>query len=183
MIQVACHCQDFGPAGPLPQVTHDHSGEQLHSEAVLRRRHRREFGGGQGEGCKRWPPVTLRSGQIRRLQLTDIHDGQLHLPGRTILLAQPVRVRLAAYLHHRNRRWPPTANPHLFIYYRTALRLDPVGARWLAIVLGTAARIIRTDRILDEVLAAGGDLRRICDLFGLSVKAASRYTAYSTTRT
>jgi hypothetical protein len=38
-------------------------------------------------------------------------------------------------------------------------------------------RAIREDRILDEVLATGGDLRRLCDLFGLSVKAAHRYTA------
>ena len=44
-------------------------------------------------------------------------------------------------------------------------------------MLGTAARNIRTDRILDEVLATGGDLRRICALFGMSVKGAARYTA------
>jgi len=44
-------------------------------------------------------------------------------------------------------------------------------------VLGTAARVIRTDRILDEVIATGGDLRRICDLFGMSVAGAKRYTA------
>ncbi|MEC3978885.1 hypothetical protein [Amycolatopsis sp. H20-H5] len=43
--------------------------------------------------------------------------------------------------------------------------------------MGTAARDIRTNRILDEVRATGGDVRRICDLFGLSVKAAARYTA------
>jgi hypothetical protein len=119
----------------------------------------------------------LRSGQIRRLQLTEVRDGRLHLPGQTILLAEPVRVRLAAYLDHRNRRWPHTANPHLFIHYRTALGTAPVGGRWLGLILGTAARVIRTDRILDEVIATGGDIRRICDLFGLSVKAAIRYTA------
>jgi hypothetical protein len=38
-------------------------------------------------------------------------------------------------------------------------------------------RVIREDRILDEAHASAGDLRRLCDLFGLSVKAASRYTA------
>jgi hypothetical protein len=53
----------------------------------------------------------------------------------------------------------------------------PVGGRWLAIVLGTAARVIRTDRIHDEVIATGGDQRRICDLFGMSVAGAKRYTA------
>jgi hypothetical protein len=40
-----------------------------------------------------------------------------------------------------------------------------------------AARDVRTDRILDEVHATGGDVRRICDLFGLSTKAVQRYTA------
>ena len=104
-------------------------------------------------------------------------DGRLHLPQHSIPLAEPVRVRLSAYLDYRGRRWPNTANPHLFIPYRTALRLSPVGGRWLALVLGTAARVLRTDRIVDEVLATGGDVRHVCDLFGLSVKAANRYTA------
>jgi hypothetical protein len=36
---------------------------------------------------------------------------------------------------------------------------------------------IREDRILHEAHASGGDIRRICDLFGLSVTAAERYTA------
>ncbi len=43
--------------------------------------------------------------------------------------------------------------------------------------LGIAARTIRDDRILDEVNATGGDIRRICDLFGIGVDAAVRYVA------
>jgi hypothetical protein len=35
---------------------------------------------------------------------------------------------------------------------------------------------IREDRILDEAHASRGDTRRISDLFGLSIHAASRYT-------
>ncbi|MEV8442152.1 hypothetical protein AB0425_32655, partial [Actinosynnema sp. NPDC051121] len=119
----------------------------------------------------------LAAGQLRTLQLTDIRDGRLHLDGRTILLAEPVRVRLGAYLDYRTQRWPHTANPHLFIHHRTALGVNPVGTRWPGLVLGTAARDIRTDRILDEVRATGGDLRRICALFGMSVKGAARYTS------
>lgn len=119
----------------------------------------------------------LAAGQLRALHLTDIRDGRLHLDGRTILLAEPVRVRLSAYLDYRTQRWPHTANPHLFIHHRTALGTKPVGTRWPGLVLGTAARDIRTDRILDEVRATGGDLRRICALFGMSVKGAARYTA------
>ena len=107
----------------------------------------------------------------------DIRDGRLHFDDRTILLAEPVRVRLTAYLNYRNQRWPHTANPHLFIHYRTALGTKPVGNRWPGLILGTAARDIRTDRILDEVRATGGDIRRICDLFGMTPHGAQRYIA------
>ncbi|MGW2045899.1 hypothetical protein ACWCPF_12035 [Streptomyces sp. NPDC001858] len=34
---------------------------------------------------------------------------------------------------------------------------------------------LREDRLLHEAEATGGDPRRICDLFGLSVGAALRY--------
>jgi integrase len=119
----------------------------------------------------------VRVGQIRHLQLTDIRDGRLYLPTHTVLLAKPVRVRLAAYLDYRNQRWPRTANPHLFIHHRTATGVKPVGPRWPQLALGTAAGIIRVDRIVDEVLATGGDLRRIYDLFGMSIAGAKHYTA------
>jgi hypothetical protein len=36
---------------------------------------------------------------------------------------------------------------------------------------------LREDRILQEIHATGGDIRRICDLFGLSIEAALRYAA------
>ncbi len=118
----------------------------------------------------------IRAGALRALHLTDIRDGRLHLDGRVIPLGAPVRPRLAAYLDHRARRWPGTANPHLFIHHRTACQTGPVGARWLSLKLGMAAAVLREDRILDEAHATGGDIRRLCDLFGISVKAASRYT-------
>jgi hypothetical protein len=35
---------------------------------------------------------------------------------------------------------------------------------------------LREDRILHEAHATGGDPRRISDLFGLSISAATRYT-------
>jgi hypothetical protein len=37
-------------------------------------------------------------------------------------------------------------------------------------------RAIREDRILHEANATRGDTRALTDLFGLSIKAASRYT-------
>ncbi|MER6342328.1 hypothetical protein ABT258_36305 [Streptomyces tendae] len=36
--------------------------------------------------------------------------------------------------------------------------------------------LLRADCIVDEVLAAGGDARMICELFGLGIEAAARYT-------
>jgi len=40
-----------------------------------------------------------------------------------------------------------------------------------------SAQAIREDRILHEAHATRGDIRRLCDLFGLSVSGAERYTA------
>lgn len=117
----------------------------------------------------------LRPEQLRMLQLTDIQDGRLRLDHGTVLLAEPVRQRLAAWLDHRNRRWPHTANPHVFIHLRTATGTGPIGHTWIGRTLGIAAKAIRDDRIVDEANATGGDVRRLCDLFGLSVGAAVRY--------
>lgn len=119
----------------------------------------------------------LRSGQLRALQLTDIHTGRLHLDDRAILLAEPVRDRIAAWLTYRTRRWPHTVNPHLFISRRTALRTDPVGVAWITRALGMTTQAIREDRILSELLATDGDIRRVCDLFGLSISGAARYAS------
>ncbi len=94
-----------------------------------------------------------------------------------MLLAEPAREKVAAWLDYRNRRWPDTANPHVFIHYRTATRTSAIGHTWIGRRLGIAAGTIRDDRILDEVNATGGDIRRICDLFGIGVDAALRYVA------
>lgn len=120
----------------------------------------------------------LRSHQLRNLQLTDIRDRHLHLDGRTIPLAEPVRVRIAAWLDHRNERWTTSTNTHLFIHFRTAHRDDPVGIRWVFLTLDLpgGAQALRADRILHEAIATGGDPRRLCDLFGLSIQHATRYT-------
>jgi hypothetical protein len=50
-------------------------------------------------------------------------------------------------------------------------------ADWITQRLGIAARAVREDRILHEAQATGGDVRRLIDLFGLSVEGAQRYTA------
>jgi hypothetical protein len=38
-----------------------------------------------------------------------------------------------------------------------------------------SAQALREDRILHEIHATGGDVRRIADLFGLTVSGATRY--------
>ena len=117
----------------------------------------------------------LTGKQVRELHLADIVDGRLHLDGRDIPLAAPVRTRLAAWLDHRNRTWPATANPHLLINRRTAPRLVPSGPSFPWKEIRIRPRALREDRILHEIHATGGDVRRIYDLFGLSVEGATRY--------
>lgn len=117
----------------------------------------------------------LRSAEIRALHLIDVRDGRLHMRERTLPLAQPVTKRLAAYLDYRNARWPNTANPHLFVTGRTAIGTSPLGSNWIWRTLGMSARAIRQDRILDEARASQGDVRRLCDLFDVTVRTAIRY--------
>ena len=126
----------------------------------------------------------LRSGQVRGLLLTDIRDGRLYLSDRTIVLACPARRCLAAWLDHRSRTWPESINPHFFVNIQTAVRTAQVSHFWINSTLGFSAQALREDRILDEALATK-DIRRLVDLFGLSVKGAERYLAHTslTTRT
>lgn len=118
-----------------------------------------------------------RSRQITSLQLTDIRDGRLHLPDRTILLAGPVREKLADWLTERARRWPATVNPHLFINWYTAVRTCPATHSWVSRTIGASAQAIREDRILHEAQASHGDIRRLCDLFGLTPAAPNAIPA------
>lgn len=117
----------------------------------------------------------LRAGELRNMHLTDLADGRLRLGQRRILLADPVRARISAWLDYRNRRWPNTANPHVFLNHRNSSRTTAVGPRWLTLATGIPVHVMREDRILHEARATGGDVRRICDLFGLTVAGALRY--------
>ena len=42
-------------------------------------------------------------------------------------------------------------------------------------LLAVRLQLLREDRILHEIHATGGDVRRICDLFGLTISGATRY--------
>ena len=118
----------------------------------------------------------LSKPELCALMLTDISSSRLAVGDRTIPLAPAVCERVAAWLDHRNARWPNTANPHLFVHFRSAITLGPVGAEWLRLTLGVPVRALREDRILNEAHATEGDVRRLVDLFGMSANAAGRYT-------
>ena len=117
----------------------------------------------------------LTGKQLRGLKLTDIADGRLTLGDRDFPLAAPVRTRLAAWLDYRNQTWPATANPYLLINRKTAPRVMPVGSTYPRMDSGLRLQLLREDRILHEIHATGGDVRRICDLFGLTISGATRY--------
>lgn len=117
----------------------------------------------------------LRGKQLRAVKLTDIVDGRLTIDDRVIPLAAPVRTRLTAWLDRRNQRWPGCINPYLLVSRRTAPRLVPVGHSfpWKGVTLRPQA--LREDRILHEIHATGGDIKRVCEMFGLNVEGATRY--------
>ncbi|HET6949412.1 MAG TPA: hypothetical protein VFI47_03495 [Acidimicrobiales bacterium] len=118
----------------------------------------------------------LTANQLANLKLTDVVDGRLALDGRTIPLADPVLVRLRAWLDHRAKTWPQSINPHLFVTRKSGPRLTPVGKQFPWTKTNLRPQALREDRILQEIHATGGDIRRLCDLFGLSVEAAQRYS-------
>ncbi|WP_327686239.1 hypothetical protein [Streptomyces sp. NBC_00467] len=47
---------------------------------------------------------------------------------------------------------------------------------WLCRQYPDSAHVLSSDRIVDEVQAACGDALLICELFGLGIRAANRYT-------
>ncbi|WP_411076585.1 hypothetical protein [Streptomyces sp. cmx-4-7] len=118
----------------------------------------------------------LTGPQLAAIQLTDISDGKLTLGGKIIPLAGPVLTRLTAYLDHRARTWPSTLNPHLIINRKTAPRTTPTSKLYAWRSLDVKPQALREDRILQEIFATGGDVRRICDFFGIGIDAAMRYT-------
>jgi len=120
----------------------------------------------------------LRPRHLQRLLVSDLRDGQLHVEGRTITLARPVRERLRTYLDHRAANWPDTPNQHFFINRRSAFRTDAqVSNRWLRLAVGPrlTPSSIREDRILSEAHATGGDMKTLIELFGMSANATGRY--------
>lgn len=53
----------------------------------------------------------------------------------------------------------------------------PIGPAYLWLGSTVRPQALREDRIVHEIHATGGDVRRLCDLFGLSISCATRYLA------
>ena len=121
--------------------------------------------------------------RLAQLLLVDLHDGRLVVGDQDIPLAEPVRTRLSAYLDYRQRLWPNSVNPHLFIHIRSWTHIRPATTWWIRRQLRLSAQAIRFDRILDEAHATGGDIRQLMDLFGISAETAQRYTKTVNTAT
>jgi hypothetical protein len=120
----------------------------------------------------------LRPREACALLLVDVRDHRIVLPDRTILLAPATKARLDSYLAYRRQKWPGSINPHFLVHTRSATTLEQVRVPWLTDKLGIPANTLRQDRILAEV-HAGGDQRRICDFFGVTIATAEYYASTS----
>ena len=117
----------------------------------------------------------LTGKQLCELRLTDISDGHLILDNRDIPLERrcdpPGDVARPAEPNLAEQRQPPPVHQPAYRTQapacRSELSLDRAGY--------LRPRALREDHILHEIHATGGDVRRICDLFGLSVEGATRY--------
>jgi len=118
----------------------------------------------------------LLPAQLCALQCNDIHDGRLHLGNRVVPLADPVKQRLQRYLAYRDQRWPDSSNPHLFLHYLNAGSTRPTSSEWVNKRIGMSPMALRQDRIIDETIATSGDMRRVCDFFGVVMATAQHYS-------
>jgi hypothetical protein len=117
---------------------------------------------------------------IRELHLADIDLGnrRLVITGRARPLDDLTRHLLLAWLEHRRRRWPGTANPHLIINQQTAMTTRAVSENWLTETCrGLTATLerLRADRQLEEALTRGPDPLHLAAVFGLDDTTAIRY--------
>ncbi|MFI0937338.1 hypothetical protein [Streptomyces sp. NPDC021020] len=120
---------------------------------------------------------------LRNLTLSDVL-----LTRRQLLIRRPhgrhvvhlddtTTALLHAWLRHRHRRWPRTANPHLLITQQTASTTDPVCTDYIYkrfTPAGVTLRAVRADRILDEARETE-DPVHLVRVFGLSVTTAMKY--------
>ena len=117
---------------------------------------------------------------IRELHLGDVDPGnrRLVITGRARPLDDLTTGLLLAWLTHRGRRWPGTANPHLIINQQTAMTTRAVSENWLTeSCRGLTATLerLRVDRQLEEALTCGADPLHLAAVFGIDDTTAIKY--------
>ena len=117
---------------------------------------------------------------IRELHLADVDLGnrRLVIAGRGRPLDDLTASLLLAWLQHRGRRWPGTANPHLIINQQTAMTTRAVSENWLTgSCRGLTATLerLRVDRQLEEALTCGADPLHLAAVFGIDDTTAIKY--------
>ena len=117
---------------------------------------------------------------IRELHLGDVDLGnrRLVITGRARPLDNLTASLLLAWLTHRGRRWPGTANPHLIINQQTAMTTRAVSENWLTgSCRGLTATLerLRVDRQLEEALTCGADPLHLAAVFGTGDTTAIKY--------
>jgi len=121
-----------------------------------------------------------RSKDIGELRLTDLDLGrrQLVIAGRARPLDELTRQALLDWLDNRREHWPNTANPHLLINRRTAVKTSPVSRGWITRAfwgLDASLERLHADRQLEESLVHGPDPLHLAAVFGLHANTAIRY--------
>jgi hypothetical protein len=119
--------------------------------------------------------------------IRELHLGDIDLGNRRLVIAGSARPLddltaslLLAWLAHRGRRWPGTANPHLIINQQTAMTTRAVSENWLAASCrGLTATLerLRVDRQLEEALTCGADPLHLAAVFGIDDTTAIKYAA------
>ncbi len=117
--------------------------------------------------------------------IRELHLGDADLGNRRLVIAGTPRPLddltaglLLAWLQHRGRRWPGTANPHLIINQQTATTTRAVSENWLTgSCRGLTATLerLRVDRQLEEALTHGADPLHLAAVFGIDDTTAIKY--------
>jgi hypothetical protein len=117
---------------------------------------------------------------IRELHLgdADLGNRRLVIAGRARPIDNLTKSLLLAWLAHRGRRWPGTANPHLIVNQQTAMTTRAVSENWLTgSCRGLTATLerLRVDRQLEEALTHGADPLHLAAVFGIGDTTAIKY--------
>ncbi|MFI6585522.1 hypothetical protein [Embleya sp. NPDC050493] len=119
---------------------------------------------------------------IRALRLEDLDLGnrRITIAGHSRPLEDLTHHAILDRLDHRRTRWPNTANPHLLITQKTAVKFGPVGKLWATQAtrnMTATLERLRVDRQLEEALTHGPDPLHLALVFGIDEKNAIRYAA------